>query len=276
MSTIVGYKKGSQISGAYPDTSAGPSPTIWGNCPSPEELAMGPRTGFGFATRFEDSQFTVPTTEGAWSPLGKAFTSSGGVLSIATANGGGVIMGSDDDNEAACIATKGLPFKILRTGTEFWFEARIQLSTVAITTIGFFIGLFEQQTLTVTQPMADAGTIADNNFVGFHHLEGTASSLSSIYKANGVTQVTVGTAPSYATPVAATSIKVGMHYDPISYDLKFYYNGVPTYTKNIPAAAGTDFPNDVQLGLFAGIKNAAGTSPGTALVQWIRAIQLDA
>ena len=271
--SIVQFRQGSDL--ATSDTRKGPSPNLWYACPSPQELIEGPRYGYGNVwgpDRFLNSRaFTVPTTEANFNEY-KGFSDTGGAMAIASAAGGGIILSSDDDNEGASIADVTLPFKIIRGGGSLWFEASVQTSTIADTKVGFVIGLWEQQTLSATVPIAAAGTLADANFVGFHRLEGDGDQIDIVYKANGVTQVSQTDAQ---TLVADTAMKLGFYYDDASFVLTYFANGIKIGTpKTIPTAAGTDFPNDVLLGKCFAVLNAAGSSPGTVTCNWWRAVQL--
>jgi hypothetical protein len=127
--------------------------------------------------------------------------------------------------------------------------------------------------LTATVPITAAGAIADVNIVGFHRLEGDGDQFDTIYKADGVTQVTVQA--DAAVIVADTWVKLGMVFDPSNNSLSFYRNGVKlstTYT--VVAAAGTDFPNDVRLGFVIAVLNATASTPGSSEIDWVRIAQL--
>lgn len=268
------------------NTDRNPSPNIWGDCPW-EAILAGQIDGVTFFDDFLSFPKTPATTEGNWSQYAQ-FSSTGGTITAGTGVGGEAIFASDDDNEGASIRTLATPFKIIRTaGYKFWFEARVKTSTITDTKHGFFLGLMENAALTATVPIAAAGTLADQNFVGFHRLEGDGDALDTVYKADGVTQVTVGT--DAVTLVADTYVKVGMVFDtaedPLVHDtsnagsnrgvLSFYLNNLRlTDTKQIPTAAGTDFPNDVGLGLVFAVLNATGTTPGNSTIDWWKAAQV--
>jgi hypothetical protein len=264
------------------------SPNIWGDCPW-SQIVEGIVPGVYFFDDFASFPKTPATTEGNWSQYAQ-FSSTGGAITAGTGQGGEAIFGSDDDNEGASIRTLATPFKIIRNGSQgkFWFECRVKLSTVADTTFEFFVGLMEDAALTATVPItATAATLADQNLVGFYRTESDGDAINTTYKANGVTAVTVGTGE--VVPAASTYMKLGMKFEPAAdplipdptlanankFVLSFYLNNLRlTSTKQIPSAAGTDFPNDVGLGLVLAVRNAAGSSPGTATIDWWRAAQL--
>jgi hypothetical protein len=137
----------------------------------------------------------------------------------------------------------------------------------------------ENTALTAAVPITTtAATLADKNLVGFYRTESDGASVNTTYKADGVTAVTVAAAE--ITAAAATVLHLGMRMVPRgdragSYALSFYKDGVRTATsKLIPSGAGTDFPNDINLGLVIATRNAAGTSPGSATIKRVRAAQL--
>lgn len=201
------------------------------------------------------------------------FLSQGGAIANADTSsvGSGIKCSSDGDNEGVVLAQLWTPFKIAYQGRPFIFEARVKSDTIADTKHGIFVGLVEAITPSATVPITAAGAIADQNIVGFHRLEGDGDQFDTIYKANGVTQVSVQ--QDAVTIVADTWVKLGMYFDGTT--LKFYKNGdVLSTTKTIPSGAGTDFPNDVNLGLVFSMLNATASSPGAAYLDWMIAAQL--
>lgn len=133
--------------------------------------------------------------------------------------------------------------------------------------------------LTATVPIAAAGTLTDNNFVGFHRLEVDGANLDQVYKANAVTQVT--TKADAQALVADAWIKLGMVFNPAddylgqAGYLQWFVNGVAlTDRKLIPNATGTDFPADVTLGPVFALLNATGSTPGETLMDWWACYQL--
>ncbi len=256
---------------------------IWHDCPL---LAIrdGELPGIVQEFNFDTLPKTPPTTEGNFGDFA-AFTDTGGFINAIAGHGWN--LGSDGDNEGASFRTRATPFKIIRTGKKFWFETRVKFSTIADTKNGVFIGLLEDVALTATVPIAAAGTLADKNFVGFHRLEGDGDAIDTVYKADGVTQVTVGA--DALTIAADTWVKLGMVFEPgidptihdvansgtKLYNLAFYSNGIRLATvKQIPSAAGTDFPNDIYMGFAMAILNATGSSPGDASISRARIAQL--
>lgn len=270
------------------DTATQPSGTIWGKCPW-NAINDGSVKGVTHWDDFSSFNKTPATTEGNWAArMGYAqFSGTGGfitapALSAATGAGvptSGITIGSDDDNEGVGIRTLSVPYAINRAAQRFWFEACIKKSSIANTIAEFFIGLMENTALTATVPItATAATLADVNLVGIYSTESAGSKANTTYKANGVTAVTVGS--EEITFVADTFTKVGMMYvrsgDPSgAYILSFYQDGTRLASvKQIPDSNGTDFPTDVAMGPVMAIRNAAGSSPGTVTIKWIKYAQL--
>lgn len=254
-----------------------PSPKLWGKVDKSISAAPG-----RWVHVFQDfTEFPTvaagaeATIYGGW----KGFASTGGAATVADIVGGGLTLGSDGDDEGVSIGMIHYPFQISRSHGKLVFEARIKTSTIADSKHGFFLGLIDSSTLSATVPIAAAGTLADENFVGFHRLEGDGDKADFVYKANGVTQVTQ--LADAATLVADTFTKLGFVFEPAddaltAFSLRCYQDGVElpqTTTYSVPSAAGTDFPNDVRLGAVLAILNATGTSPGDSTIDWIRIAQ---
>ncbi len=257
--------------GGLLDTSRGPSNSIWADCPS-ASIASGDVNGIHIFDDFLSGPRVAAGSEASYSNY-RGFASTGGLVQDGGEWGGTLDLSSDGDDEGASFRTQCAPFQIARNQGKFWFEARVKSSTITDTKHGLFVGLMADAALTATSPITAAGAIADVNIVGFHRLEGDGDKLDTVYKADGVTQVTLQA--DAVTLVADTWVKVGIVFDPTNNTLSFYQNGVKlatTYT--MASAAGTDFPNDVRLGLVIALLNATGTTPGSSEIDWWRAAQL--
>lgn len=255
------------------NTRRGPSPNIWADCPI-IDLLEDP--GKGFYRHWDLSGFKTATNvnaaEAYWAEGLKLFGDSGAAVAAVDAVGGGITIGSDGDNEGASFAQMVAPMQISRSHNKSWFEVEVKSSTISDTKHGIFTGLGEIMALSATVPIAAAGTLADQNFVGFHRLEGDGDYFDCVYKANGVTQVTVQADAQIL--VADTYVKLGFSYNPDSFLLTFFGNGLKIGSVTVIAAAGTDFPNDVRLGVIGAVLNATASTPGTSSFRWVRAAQL--
>lgn len=262
------------------NASANYSGSIWGDCPisSLRDGQQSGPAGFLWEKRFGSIPITPPTTEGNYGDLAMFSSTGGTAVGDTTEVGGGLTIGSDGDNEGVGIRTVVCPFKIILTGGDLWFEARVLTSTITDTKHGIFLGLLENVALTATVPIAAAGTLSDNNLVGFHRLEGDGDYFDAVYKADGVTQVTVQA--DAALIAASTYTNLGLKFVPTRNIKKgagylyWYQDGVVVASKLIPSAAGTDFPNDVNLGFAFAVLNATATTPGTSTIKHVRIAQL--
>lgn len=261
----------SQIVYRGSNSGRGLSPGLWADCP--DRLMFDPNAGFFDIEDFVNVPIATPsnTAQANWGrhkSFASTSTSPVPMIQSLTLPGGIIQLEADGDNEGVSVAQGGQPFRLDIQQGNFWFEARIKFSSIADTKHGFFIGLIDLCTLSATVPIAADGTLADQNFVGFHRLEGDGDQLDTVYKANGVTQVTVKA--DAKTLVADTWYKVGMKLKQLGGNvakLYFYVDGVELAdTKTIPTADGTDFPNDVTMG-WVGAYLAAAATPGTN-TQW--------
>lgn len=262
------------------NSGANYSGSIWGDCPVEslrDQQQTGPQ-GFLWERRFDSIPITPPTTEGNWGNM-TFFSSTGGTATADTTEvGGGVAIGSDGDNEGASMRTVIAPVKINLSNGDFWLEFRMLTSTIADTKHGIFAGLTANTAFSATVPIAADGTLADINLVGFHRLEADGDAMDAVYKADGVTQVTVQA--DALTLVAATYVNLGLKF--VSQRnigrgagyLYWYKNGEVVASKLIPSAAGTDFPNDVMLGFAFAVLNATASTPGTSTIKHVRMAQL--
>jgi hypothetical protein len=273
------------------NTDYAPSPAIWGKS-FWHNIREGVVPGFAHHTDFSGFKLStnVNAAQAYWSMGWKLFGSDGAPVALLDEPGGGITISSDGDNEGVALGWSMPLVKIIRGGKRMAWELRFKTSTVTDTKHGLLMGLMDSTAMTATVPIAAAGTVADVNVTGFHRLEGDGDQLDVIYKADGVTQVSVdtdvldgtvtpdGTLPSAL--VADTWTKVGQVFIPSGdgfgqYTLASFVNGIrlPGADKQVPSAAGTDFPNDVNLLPFFALLNATASTPGTASLAWFRFAQ---
>lgn len=252
------------------------SPNIWSDCPW-DQIVTGEINGVAIDYDFMKPPVLVTptiTTQANYGDGLKAFGSAGSTLLSGGGAEGGTLaaVSVGTDNLGVNFATIALPFKIIRTYGDFWWETRLKISTITNNDCGVFAGLMEQLTYTVTAPIAAAGTLTDNNFVGFHRKEGSGTQMDTVYKCDGVTQVSA-TDQLSTVLVADTYVKLGMRFNYRDFSFKFYQDNLQLSTSyTIPSAAGTDFPNDVFMGLCFALLCGTGAN-GTLTVDWVRAAQ---
>jgi hypothetical protein len=268
-----------QVEKGVSDNGYAPSPSLWKDFRVQDLLRKAPGND-GLFVRYDFANFRTSTninaSEAYWCNGLKAYGSDGGAIAALAAQGGGITLSSDGDNEGVAIGSMVFPFQISRSHKKLAFEARIKTSTITDTKHGFFLGLGDSMTLSATVPIAAAGTLATTtNIVGFHRLEGDGDYVDAVYQANTVTPVTVE-ADSQVL-VADTWIKLGMRYEPSGpegrYYLRFFANGLRIASVQVASAAGTDFPNDVQLGFVFALLNATASTPGNTSIQWAQIAQ---
>lgn len=250
------------------NSQVGPSPALWADVPILDTL-LDPAQGFMFFDDFIATPVVLAAGASAvWGPY-RVFSDTGTASAQGAALGGTFVLGSDGDNEGGSIGMNNPSWQIDRALGSLVFEARIKTSTIANTINGFFLGLMDATALSNVVPITATGTIADCNIVGFHRLEADGDYVDTIYKADGVTQVTVKADAKVL--VADTYIKLGMIFNPDNNELSFWADGVKLAdVKTIPTADGTDFPNDVRLAPVFAVQNAAGTNTSTVTIDWWR------
>lgn len=250
---------------------SGPSPAIWGTpFPSMVDLLQDP--GLGFLMHEDWRNFCPPATNttssvGGW----RCFLSDGGAITSAgIANLTAISATSNDDNEAVVLAKTIAGIRITKnSGRKVAFEARMRSDTITDTKNGWFVGLAEPVEPTATSHIADAGTLADINFIGFHRLEGDGDKVDIVYKADGQTQQSFTDA---LTLVADTWYKMGFLFDGKE-TLRFYLNGAVYATADLGATSldAATFPDDINLAPALVLHKAAtGTAEGSNLCNWVR------
>ena len=264
------------------NTSRGPSPNIWGDCPWVEILGQSGQGSGGYCF-IDDFLMAGPTgTVGALADYGQyvMFGSSGATITYDDEIGGAVVLTEATDGESVSLTTESHPFRIVAGAGELWFEARIKVGDIVTTANSFLIGLMDTTAVTAIVPLTASGVTADINYVGFMQPEGDTTTFNASYKANGVTEVESNGA--IGALVADTYVKLGMKFDPspattgTANQVRWYINGIAQATdKTITAAAGTDFPDDIGLGPVISLAVGAGAATDTLTMDWWRVAQLD-
>lgn len=250
------------------DTSRYPSPGIWSALD-----ALSEREGrtVGVWDDFATFPVTWGTTEGNWSRY-KTFGSSGAAGADGDTVGGVLKMTEATDDEGMTLATTGLPFQIINTGGMLGFEARIACSTINNAAGGMFVGLADQITYSVGEPITTGGVIlTTGNYVGWYRVEADGDQLDAIAQEDSETLVTVKA--DAHTLVADTYVKVGFLFEPVKKLVTYFVNGVPlSATKAVSDTAGSAFPNDVRLGMVFGFTSGA-TTPSVWSMDWWKCYQ---
>ena len=269
-------------------TSRGPSPAIWADCPV-KDMLEDPGIGI---YQFEDftsgGLLTAPTTHAALVGIPySGFSSSAAQISYGnptftttTEDRGTLVLEETTTRESTSFRSDIVPFRLSANFGKLWFEARIKISTVAADEVSFFIGLFEDETLTVDIPVIAAGAdthlIASKNLVGFKKPVADTTTYDAIYRADGQTAVVVH--DGLGTLAADTYIKLGFVFDPADSNRLYYYvnneKQVPTTLVTVPDNTGTTFPADVPLGFVMGMSVGTAASTNQFTCDWFRIAQL--
>lgn len=273
-------------------TTREPSPIIWDDCPV-LDLLERPGAGTYFFDNFTDLPLAPTlTTQIAYGKYKAYATTSDtiknvGVINSVNAPGGNLEFAANADNDAMTVAQAYPSF--LMTGSsadagKLWFEARIALSSIAVNTSGFFLGLAETNlfTLSATVPFnaAYASTSNAGSMFGFTKDEAVGTGAINTAKADRATSFTnIGAGEGAFSSTAYTYTKLGFVYDPLrNLDcVRFYQDGVLLSTKvtRTVLKAYTNI-NANCLGLmFANIIAASGSAQKNYL-QWWRCAQLNA
>jgi len=251
------------------DTSALPSPLLWSKVDAELER---PGKWMHQWEDFHDMSYTetLPTTVDPWMGM-RVFTSAGATLLQADEEGGVRTLVEATDNEGLSIAKGIYPFKMIQNAGELVFEARIKRANITAV-FGFFLGLIEDVAMTATTPIAAAGTLANQNLVGFFQPEDDPDGVDAVHQANDGGVIT--TIDNAATLVADNYAKLGMVFNRGGDNkLDYYVNAQKGATSvAVPSAAGTTFPNDVRLGWVFALLNGAGQAL-SASIDWIRVAQ---
>jgi hypothetical protein len=174
------------------------------------------------------------------------------------------------DNQEAWMqgCNGGEPFVISDTAAEsrdLVFECCFRAANITVSKGGFFIGLMEGGLATDT--IADAGTLADKDFIGLFKPEGNTSGVDLVYNKAGAGGVTTHV-DDWKTIAALTWYNFGFRYDGRKNVVTFYWGtGDRSTTPMAPDESSTSivtaadiaaatFPDSEYLAPIAGLKNA--------------------
>jgi hypothetical protein len=275
------------------DTTRGPSPSVWGDCPWMEIQAQVAQGSGGVA--FWDDFVEAPlqgtqTTEIAWghSPYKVYATATGSIKPDETFDsvetpGGLLIVSTPADDEQSSLAHLNEPFKMSGDVTldgKLWFEARVAVTSTVTNGIGFMIGLAETQlwTLAAAVPFNASDAITNTaSFIGFRYPEDDTTTADTVYSDRATSFTNIGDAE--VTGLADnTFVKLGMVYDPGETDncIRFYQDGKQLSTKlSKSTLTGLTNLDAGTLGLiFSQICDSAGGSINT-FIDWWRVAQVN-
>lgn len=262
------------------DTSRNMSDALWGDCDWDRMLK-----NFGYGWHWKDDfldaipDVTTAERHGGylWLDTGDSTITPGAVI-------GGVLqlLTTTDNEDVGLQLGSGAPFVIpanSTTGTRLWWEVRLKKSIITADKAGFFVGLAGEGALAANF-IADAGDdFADEDLIGWWNLEGEAT-LDAICQKTGAAFDTIHDAPTLATLVADTYIKLGMTYNPDGLSNRkviFWVNGVPIGGDSVGEASGdatvylqdtTNFPGGEEMSPII-YQSAASGDDVTLSIDWI-------
>lgn len=257
------------------DTSEGPSPIIWADCPT-LEIAHDPGRGFHYFDDFTNFGQHVSDQDtqqyASYIDTGVTMKQLPGVIS-----GQMQVAGNDADNDEGILCSHG-PLVQISTADpkKLWFECRIKKASIANNGVSFFAGLAFDHGSSV--PLSSANTLADNtgapgafSFLGFHVDAADGDAINFMYRAEG--QAQTDAIAGVAVPVADTFVKLGFVYDPAGEDpdkrIAVYVNGAKsnTYITQTNLEAAT-FPDAEPLGLMLATKVGAASEVKVTMDWW--------
>lgn len=250
----------------------GPSPLIWGTCPVLQYM-LDPTDGHVYFNDFQgdyalaNNQTATDLGDGL---MGFTGATGGSTLSMPTDEPNGALkLATTTDNESVGISCLGggnvAGQFIIASGKEAWFEARIKVKNITNSKFGLFCGFAEEALLAEDGVMADAGTLSDKDYLGFHRLEGDGDKLDTVFNtaSGGTSPVTIKA--DAVTLAAGTYIKVGFYYDGTT--VTFYADGVAL--ADTVARTATDFPDGEEMAFYM-VLNAAHDDDADAHIDWVR------
>jgi len=249
-----------------------------------DAIASNPGVGYGLVEDFDAFGQTVAVTSNVGYYAGKSGAwksyedNSCAITPQATVNGEIVIATTTSDNVEVWLqsgASAAAPFVISDTSgsdKKLVFEARVKTSTATNSKFGFFVGLAEEG-LAAADTIADDGTLASKDLIGFFRPEGDGDGIDFVYQKAGQALQTI---VADITVAADTYLKLGFVYDPAAPAAKriaVYVDGVEqsTYVTATNIAAAT-FPDGEELGVLIGGKNATNVQY-TLAADWLYAFQ---
>ena len=251
------------------DTTVGPSPIIWADCPT-LEMMHDPGVGIHHFDNFQVSDIVD----------GSGYQGLGDVVpayATDSLNGRVVLTPTGTDNHQTMLGTTVDLAHISDAAGEaakLWFECRVNVSSIA--DMGLFVGLAAEADMAVDFLANNtAELVATADCIGFKVLTASPTAVGTVYQKGSATRQDVET--GVHTLVADTYVKLGFVYDPAEEagkQIRYYVNGAETATSvtatNIAAAT---FPDSVNMGLLATIKTGEGVAK-TLTLDWWRVAQL--
>ena len=262
-----------------------PSPSIWADCPVLQILA-DPAKGIHLFDDFKNSVATALATDTAqllgdinWYTVSETDDADDLVLK---ADDDGVLKLELDgqDQDMHIITTGNNTGGIIRTPKKgerkkFWFEARINVSTITTGDIGVFVGL--------TQPgqavdgagvfTADAAALGAIDYLGFAILEGDGDDVTIVYNEAGSGQAQSDSG-EIAVSAADVWMRLGLRLDIDTDKIHVYFDGVDQGADAEIDISTVNFPSDTDMDLIVVLIGGTGDADGDHMeIDWVRVAQ---
>ena len=256
-------------------STEGPSPSLWKDCPVLEMLE-DPSVGYYFFDDFtsfaDDGANGYATYEDTGVNVQQAAGEVGGALEVS---------GNDADNDEGSITTGGNTGGFVKIsssgGKKLWFEAKVKKASIADNALAMFLGLSEEGLAAANTLVDDTGEVASKDLVGFQTLHADGDALVFCYRKAGQAKQTISLDGDSDDLTADTYVKVGFKIDPdapAGKRLTLYVDGVEQVNHGTAAnISATTFPDGEELALLWATKvGAAAESKG--YLDWWRCAQL--
>ena len=259
-----------------------PSPSIWADCPVLQILA-DPAKGVHLFDDFKNSVGTALATDTAqlcgdinWLTISETDDADDLVLK---ADDSGILKlecGAGSDQDIHAITTGNNTAGIIRTPKKgerkkFWFEARINVSTITTGDIGVFVGLAQPGQMADGAGVfgGDAAALDAVDYLGFAILEGDGDDVTIVYNEAGA-----GAAQSDSGEIAVSAadvwMRLGLRLDIDTDKIHVYLDGADAEID----ISTINFPSDTDMDVILVL--AAGTSVADAdhlEIDWVRVAQ---
>jgi len=279
MAGYVDYKSASSV------PSGGPSPAIWADCPVITFL-RDPGKGFHKFDDFKNSVITALATDTNqicgdinWAAISE--TDDADDLTIKADDQGVLKIETDGTDQDVHAITTGYNLAgILNTPKKgekkkFWFESRINVSTITDGDIGLFVGLAQPGQMADGAGVfgADAAALADVDYLGFAVLEGDGDDVTIVYN-----EASAGTAQSDTGEIAISAVdtylKLGLYMDVDNEEIRVFFDGVDQGDDAAIDITTSNFPSDTDMDVIISLVAGSGAADGDHVeIDWVRFAQ---
>lgn len=254
-----------------------PSPSIWKSCRKTllNDLGLGTFFHAEFMGVPSKALVTAEDTFDGMQMIADPATVSSGILPVDVNHGRLDLETDGDDNDAWVLHNQIEPQFTVNSGQRVWFEARIHFGD-ASADAGMFLGLVEEDGLTL-ELVTDGGlTHVGQSFVGFTTISSAPTLVDAVYKLDAGTVVTVSADVTNNAAITAGGGTVAALADDVYVKLGFEFDGRETvsfYVDGHKVATvvidTTIFPNGVRMAAAFSYKTGTAAAQ-SANIDWMR------